>query len=206
MSISYFSLEREITDIIDWYAEYKAQIVTYTIAIFCSMVQSCGKHIDLLRVWNEQEVSEPINRQLLGIAQQVNKKIQETPEGKANIQEWCKRDGCWQSIQNMPITLSPDVLEQLVDKEEIDYQGKSARYGQTLDNGIEAQKYVLEKKFQYWRALRQWSLPIQLLSPKESSILDVTYDMPPKIPSEKQCQVLIAIEKKALEEGFPGAV
>jgi hypothetical protein len=190
----------------DWYAEYKAQIVTYTIAKFSSMVQSSRKYIDLLRVWNEQEVSEPIKRQLLGIAQQVNKKIQETPEGKANVQEWCKRDGCWQSVQNMPIALSPDVLEQLVDKEEIDYQEKSGRYGQALDNGIEAQKYVLEKNSQYWRALRQWNLQIQLLSPKESGILDVACDMPPKIPSEKQCQVLIAIEKRVLEEGFPGVI
>jgi len=47
-----------------------------------------------------------------------------------------------------------------------------------------------------------WNNTLYILSHKEKGILDIAAAIPVKIPTEKQCLVLIVIERKAIEEGF----
>ena len=72
----------------------------------------------------------------------------------------------------------------------------------TRPTGIHAQTYVVERGAEHWSKLRDWNNAERKLSPKEMGVLNVACSIPRKIPSEKQSDILIAAEKRAIEEGF----
>ena len=71
-----------------------------------------------------------------------------------------------------------------------------------MDNGIIVQKNALEKGAEYWKQIASYGMKHSLLSSKEMGILEIACEIPLKIPSEKQSEVLLQIEKKVKNEGF----
>jgi hypothetical protein len=186
----------------DWYGGYKANIVTYTIAKFRDLTDSANKQLDLISVWRQQKLPEELLRNLLEIAEVVNDVIKTTPTHVTNIGEWCKKEDCWNNVVKSPAILNGDVEQFLIDPNEAKEQRKDAVAIQSIDNGIEAQKYVFDKSSMYWKQIIEWNKSSFALSHKEKSILDIAASIPSKIPTEKQCLSLLDIEKKAFEEGF----
>lgn len=188
----------------DWYGGgYKAQIVAYSLAKLAEIVADTGKHLALGRIWQEQGLSPALKAQLLSIAESVNKKIQETPEGTANVVEWCKKELCWYQVKRLQLTLSQELLSELIESEELRDREKDAVRTQIVDTGINTQTYVVEKGADYWQEVREWNHGVGVLSPVETDILNIACQIPDKIPTDKQSQVLIVAERKAIEEGFP---
>lgn len=140
--------------------------------------------------------------QLLTIAELVNEHIQDTPGGKTNVTEWCKMELCWKKLQELPIPLNRDVEVGLLENDEIEAREKTAKKIQKIDNGIFAQKYVIEKGSEYWKQVAQYGLEGKFLSPREMSIMGIVCDIPNKIPSEKQSEIVVEIEEKLKSEGF----
>ena len=185
-----------------WYGGYKANIVTYTIAKFRLVIDEKGKALDLESIWLKQTLPTDILTNLLQISEIVNQVIQETPAHVTNIGEWCKKTDCWENIKSVGVTLLPSVEQILLDPKQVKQKQKDAASVQTIDNGIEAQKYVFDKKAEYWGKICDWNNSSYALSAKEKSILEIASSIPIKIPSEKQCKTIVEIEKKAIEEGF----
>jgi hypothetical protein len=186
----------------DWYGGYKANIVTYSLAKLGSMVNKSGRHIDFVRIWREQAPSESTSKQLLEIAQLVDRSIQDTPEGISNVTEWSKKQACWHAIESEPLPLNSDLLGELLDREENAHLERNASDTQIIQTGIQAQTYVFEKGAAYWTKLDMWNRSNQTLSQKEVGILSVARGIPDRFPTEKQAKVLIEAEKRALEDGF----
>ncbi|MBU2979366.1 AIPR family protein [Alteromonas sp. C1M14] len=186
----------------DWYGGYKANIVTYTIAKFRDLTDRANKQLDLISVWRLQKLPEELLRNLLEIAEVVNDVIKSTPTHVTNIGEWCKKEDCWKNVVKSSAILNGDVEQFLIDPNEAKEQRKDAVAIQSIDNGIEAQKYVFDKSSMYWKQIIEWNKSSFALSHKEKSILDIAASIPSKIPTEKQCLSLLDIEKKAFEEGF----
>ena len=91
----------------------------------------------------------------------------------------------------------------MVGKDDQKNKKNSARTIQKIDNGIEAQAYVLKKGDAYWKEIFEWNKGESVLTPKETSILSIACQMPNKLPTEKQALILLNIENKAIEEGLP---
>jgi hypothetical protein len=185
-----------------WYSGYKANIITYSLAKLAHMVTSVGKCLDLDQIWKIQKISPALEVQLLEIAELVNEQIQNTPDGISNVTEWCKRSLCWKSIQELQIPLRKELIIELKDTGDIYEIKKDAEKTQKIDNGIFAQQYVLEKGAEYWKQVAQFGLKQLLLTHKEMSIIEIACEIPIKIPSEKQSELLKQIEHKVREEGF----
>jgi hypothetical protein len=185
-----------------WYGGYKANIVTYSVAKFSQMVEGTGKFVNLEKIWENQSVTDAMEKMLLVIAQEVNSVIQDTQQGITNVTEWCKKELCWQYVQKVGIDISPEVIEELISKTERKQKNTDAVSVQKIDNGIHAQKYVLEKGAVFWLQVAEWSNYNRIFSPMENSLIQVAVQIPIKIPSEKQSIKLVTIEKKAIEEGF----
>lgn len=185
-----------------WYGGYKANIVTYTISKFRHMVDGKGKILDLTAIWNNQSLPSELLNNLLDIAAKVNEVIKDTPQHVTNIGEWCKKPDCWENVINTHVPLAGAVESMLIDPIVAKEQRKEAATVQGIDNGIEAQKYVFDKTDKYWKKMQAWNKASFALSHKEKSILDIAAAIPMKIPTEKQCLLLLDVEKKALEEGF----
>ncbi|MBB1295650.1 AIPR family protein [Pseudoalteromonas sp. SR41-4] len=185
-----------------WYGGYKANIVTYTISKFRHMIDGKSKLFNLMEIWNSQSLPAELLDNLLEIAAKVNEVIKDTPQHVTNISEWCKKPDCWENLINTYVPLSSTIESMLIDPSVAKEQKKEAATVQSIDNGIEAQKYVFDKTEQYWKKMQDWNKASFVLSHKEKSILDIAAAIPTKIPTEKQCLSLLDVEKKALEEGF----
>jgi len=190
-----------------WYnGGYRANIVAYAIATINECCMKHKKAIDFLRIWNMQAIPPALIEALSISAKFVNDDIAHPPQGISNISEWCKKDGCWLRIQSGISTLEKRLPEQFwKDIISLDKQGseiKSARDVQKIDNGIDAQTYVLKKGNKYWKDILEWNKGNSVLTQKEISIVSVASQIPNKLPTEKQSLLLLEIENKVVEEGM----
>ena len=122
---------------------------------------------------------------------------------QTNVSEFAKRESCWQEIQNLPITLHENIKPFLRYKDDAKEEQRNAQQVQKDLNKIHVLQYVVEQGEQYWWKLREWDDEKHILSPKERGILDTACKISlGKIPSDAQAKVLVAAEKRAVEEGF----
>lgn len=94
------------------YGGYKAQIVTYTVALLSNL---SGQRINLERIWKEQGLSPALENAIVNLSRIVHAHITSPPGGK-NITEWCKRDECWKSLLRKKVILPDDLAGELVDE------------------------------------------------------------------------------------------
>jgi hypothetical protein len=185
-----------------WYGGYKANIVTYSIAKLAHMVANAGANLNLEAIWKKQALSPALEAQLLEIAEYVNLKIQDTPEGSTNVTEWCKKEGCWARVQGLDIPLRNDLASELLSNAEVEYLEQSAKQERKIDNGIEDQRYVLGKGADYWRQIAKWGLDGKLFSEREMDIIRIACQIPQKIPSARQSRIIVDLEAAVKREGF----
>jgi len=191
----------------DWYAQgYRANTVTYSIALLLHKLKSKKLDIDFLRVWNKQSTSGALNQNLLSIAKQVQSRIISASEmyKVANVTEWCKREKCWEDLlQAVDVRIGTDLEKDLIDSEEKISASRSAKREQRVLNDIEAQTYVVSKGAGYWTKVLKWANDGLVMTPSEIDFLSVASSMSSrKIPSGPQSQKIVAAEKKAINEGF----
>jgi hypothetical protein len=185
-----------------WYGGYKANIVTYTLSKFRAILDEQDVELDLEKIWKQQKLSVSVLESLLCIAKVVNESIQATPPHVTNIGEWCKKIDCWQSVLLANVMDLPNIKSELIDKNKVQQRHKDAAEVQKIDNGIEAQKYVINKGAEHWGRIVLWNEQTYVLTPKEKSILAIASQIPLKIPSEKQCLSIFNVESKVKDEGF----
>ncbi|WP_245469169.1 MULTISPECIES: MmgE/PrpD family protein [unclassified Mesorhizobium] len=178
----------------------------YAIASLNDVCRRLGKSIDHSRVWNIQAIPPTLREALTIAAKHVNDDIVHPPTGISNISEWCKKDQCWTRLQGtldkLEAALPDEFFEDLLSLEEQGEERKDAKVTQKIDNGIEAQKRVFDIPAHQWRTIMQELGRKRVLTPRETGVLQVAVQMPAKIPTEKQCLVLIGVLEKARNEGL----
>ena len=190
-----------------WYnGGYRANIVAYSLAILSEITQRQKKSIDFLKVWNAQGIDAILENALTVVSRAVNDDIVQPPQGISNISEWCKRDACWArllgKVEEIEKLLPDEFRDALLSFEDKAVEVRTARKTQKVDNGIEAQRRVLEIPAAHWSRIQSALSAKRLLSPKEIGVLNIAAQMPSKIPTELQCDVLLAIADKAHAEGI----
>ncbi len=204
MTIVFRTLEKMVQDA-PWYAQgYRANIVTYSIALLQTALKSDGKALDLQRIWQRQQMSEELGRVLMEVAERVQVRIVKAASeyGISNVTEWCKKEKCWEDVQaHVPVVL-PDMLDQdLISNDEVQGARRSARREQRVTSGVEAQTAVIGLGSPYWQRLLRWALEGIVMTPTEVDLLRVAAT-PRSVPSPAQSQRLLQIRTKAVDEGF----
>lgn len=182
------------------YGSYKSVIVPYTLARFMHEIEKTEFCFDFGKIWQAQCVSDALVENLLEIADAITYYFMAK---QTNVSEFAKRESCWQEIQALAVSLHESIKTFLQYKEserEVQHQAQQAQKDM---NKIHVLQYVVEKGEQYWWKLRDWDEEKHILTPKERGILDIACKISlGKIPSDAQAKVLVAAEKKAIEEGF----
>jgi hypothetical protein len=80
---------------------YGANVVTYLIA---KLAAEHGMEIDFDLMWETQEVSPELRVVFSTWAPLVHAKLIESA-AKRNVTEWCKKIGCWEALQTLPLPL-----------------------------------------------------------------------------------------------------
>ena len=182
------------------YGSYRSVIVPYTLARFIHEIAKTEFCFDFGKIWQSQTVAEAVMENLLEIANTITYYFMDK---QTNVSEFAKRESCWQEIQNLSITLHGSIKPFLRYKDDAKDEQRNAQQAQKDLNKIHVLQYVVEKGEQYWWKLRDWDDGKHILSPKERGVLDIACKISRgKIPSDAQAKILVAAEKRAIEEGF----
>ena len=191
-----------------WYEQgYKANIVVYTLAYFHHLIkkQFQNMQFNLQYIWDKQKVPEELVEEFQKLAYFVFKHITDPKRPIANVTEWCKKEQCWLNLKEKEFELSPTVREFLISDEDAQKIKSNNKKEFVLDNGIEVQSEVVRKGQEYWNNAILFGKNKHILSQIEISFLQSATKINfGRIPSEKQCQKILNIEAKLIEEGYNG--
>ena len=202
-----FKKVEQIVSASDWYKtvkSYRANIVTYSIAVLRLSIHRYDENLelDLMRIWNEQDLYNELVLTLEKIAKVVFDNLMRSDRETNNITQWAKREHCWERMQKVNFEFSRDFIRTLkqIDKKE----EKQAKREQQIINGINYQTLVVEKGAEYWNKLLEFGKNNDLFnSDKEISLIKsaakVSYG---KIPNEKQAKVICEVNERFRKYGF----
>lgn len=188
-----------------WYEQgYRANIVTYSISLLRRLIKKQFKDmdLDLQSIWQRQSVPDAVTEALEIISEQVFLKITDSSRQTINVTQWCKRDACWASVQEIDINLPASFTSVLIGKTEMRAAERDAKQDQKIISGAEAQASVLEHNAAEWRKLSEFTVHKKMLTPDEITALKYACQIPSKIPSPYQSQRLLMLLERALSEGF----
>lgn len=185
-----------------WYnGGYRANVVAYTLALIGYYTSERNISIDFMNIWNAQSISSDLERIIELFSEVVHEDITTPPQGISNVTEWCKKEGCWlglqKKVEQIDSLLADNLKSIFVSTEAIFLEKKQAKIVQKMDDGIEAQKRVLEIPRVHWEKILQQGLERQVLSLKEQKALRSVVSAPLKTPSEKQSFTLLDVLKKS---------
>lgn len=192
----------------DWYDKgYKANIVTYSMAFFhhSLKVQFPGMELNLKYIWEKQRLQEAMKFELTRIAKYIFQYITDETRAISNVTEWCKKEQCWIVLKSKKFLLRNEINECLIDKQDMKKEILDGIKEERENKGIEVQTEVIMKGQDYWERLLSWGKSQKLLNEIDISFLlaatKINYG---RIPSERQCQRILNIKAKMIDEGFPG--
>lgn len=188
-----------------WYEQgYRANIVTYSIALLHKLIkkQFKDRDLDLQSIWLRQSIPDVVTKALEAISEQVFLKITDPARQTINVTQWCKRDACWKSVQEIDIKLPPAFESVLISKAEAKSAEREAKNDQKLISGVEAQAKVLEYTADQWKALQSFAMQKKIVAPDDLTALKYACMIPMKVPSAYQSQRLLILLDKAEPEGF----
>ncbi|MGH0566707.1 AIPR family protein [Bacillus cereus] len=200
-----FRATEKIVSKAPWYENaFRAQVVTYSIAVLSDAIYKRKLSLDFNKIWIEQGLPNELIELLKVITHDVYKIITNPPPGSANIGQWCKKEQCWNDVRGIEIELLP-IKELLMTIEEAKSEQKSGKKRKDLDSGIEIQTFVIQTNLEYWNQLFGYYISsdnFRSLSITQRDILKKYVEGKLTLPSEKQAKVLYSLYQKAVQEGW----
>ena len=197
-------LERQIPKQ-SWYeGGYRANIIYYTVSLFHRLIkaQFPGSDLDLILIWNRQDLPEQVETTLLALAEVVLKKLTDPSRKVANVTQWCKRLECWNEVKMVSFTLPPALKSCLITIDEEKVAQRSAQKDQKETHDINAQVEVFNYSVDKWKELSKFAVMKHLVTSADVTALNIACQIPNKIPTAAQSKRLLALMEKAIEEGF----
>ena len=202
-----FHATESLVSVQDWYQQgYRAQIVTYSIALLSKLLtkQYPGFVLDFQRIWRDQKVPSAVMDEMVNITKIVNDAINDPNRDTVNVTQWCKRAECWKRMQNScTYSLRNKILDCCISRDEELADRASARKDIKEDIGIAAETEVFEYGAENWKRLQTFANERHLISSQnEVQALLIASQIPNKIPNSFQAKLLIKLREHALNEGF----
>ncbi len=189
-----------------WYNSYKANIVAYTVSklIYTIETDYPGYAVPYHSIWLKQAIPSSWEKQITITSKIIYDHLIDEARQVENVTEWAKRELCWEQTKNIKIQLIPEFEESLELKMNEKQSKKDAKKDQKLTNAIEDMKAVVLYGSQGWKELLTWNDAHHVLGMKEIDLIKVATRIElGKMPSEKQCVLIMKILGHAREEGFP---
>lgn len=162
------------------YTGYRANVVTYTVALLSHRLQ---RHLDWEALWQQQVISEDIVAMMKPLMIAVRNVIV-SPPGQQNVTEWSKKDACWSSTLQLDIdapglpdapVVTPDVLT------ESEKQFVQAIFGVPSSVWLEVATWARRTdSLERWQRSISYSVGVRIARKQE-----------PSIKQAKQCKRLL---------------
>lgn len=188
-----------------WYQQgYRANIVTYTMAMLHKLiqVQFHKKDLDLIGIWTRQTVPVAVQNALTELSGYVYNKLTDPKRGVENVTQWCKREGCWSSVQSIEYKLSSEIYDCLVGQEALKTVLKDAKVDRRIELDADAMTKVVEILPAQWRGVMDFAASKKMITREEDMALRIACQLPLKVPTPAQSKKLIVLLERLYEEGF----
>ncbi|MBS3974137.1 MAG: AIPR family protein, partial [Actinobacteria bacterium] len=188
-----------------WYSQgYRANIVTYTIALFHMLIQKQfpGMDLDLMNIWTRQNVPDAVANALTHLSELVYDKLTDPQRGVENVTQWCKQEGCWKSVQCIEYRLSPEIEACLIGREERKAAEREAKADQRIVSDSEIMTKIIEISQTQWQNALGFATSRRIIMPDEHTALRIACQIPQKMPTPVQCKKLLVVLERLQEEGF----
>ena len=188
-----------------WYQQgYRANIVTYTIALLHKLIQTQhpGQDLDLMGIWSRQTVPEAIKTAIIELSELVYDRLTDSNREVENVTQWCKREKCWESVQSITHLLPDGIDNCLIGKEEMRTAAREARQDTRIVTETETMTKVVEIAPAKWREALEFATSKRLVNPDEMMVMRIAAQIPAKIPTPTQCKKLLVVIDRLYEEGF----
>lgn len=194
-----FKETEKLVSNLGWYKEvkaYRANIVTYTIALLSTYAKKKKLDINLKDIWNKQRMYEELVNQCVVTSKEVYDYLTGEREVQ-NVTEWAKREKCWQNAQKQTWTILPEFENSLVAPIK---EKKSDINVATVDS----MNFVVEKDPDFWIDMKNWGKRFLYLTPKEVGLLEMAAKIHTqgKIPNERQFAEIVKIHNNLVSKGF----
>ena len=145
---------------------YRANIVTYTIALLCN---ATDQRLDLERIWREQAIGETLERVIGELSHGVHAIITNPPDGR-NITEWCKSEACWEAVREKASTAAVAGLGGEVMSADAVRRENRRNLSDLPDEYVENMRRVVEINSEGWRLLADWGSETHALDVSERQL------------------------------------
>lgn len=188
-----------------WYQQgYRANIVTYTIALMHKLIQIKypKQDLDLLGIWTRQMVPVIVQNILKELSELVYSKLTDPAREVENVTQWCKREGCWNSVQSIDYNLPIEIESCLIGKDELRNAVRDAKADMRIEKDTDVMTRIVEIQAEQWQNVMSYATSKRMVSPEELTALKIACQLPLKVPNPVQCKKLIAVLDRLYEEGF----
>ena len=203
--ILFRNVERHVTKAIWYDGGFRAQTVAYTISYLSFLVKKSGLHLNFNLIWENQEVPTSLMEILEIISENVYQKITHPPTGYANVTQWTKNPGCWNSVKELNIDISQLAPELFINTEEKRFIVKESKDIKQVDKGIDMQIFTINVPSKDWKKVFDYYGNHKSILKLTSMQLDILRKMSLgaiPLPSEKQSKILYDIYSTARKEGL----
>ena len=188
-----------------WYQQgYRANIVTYTIAFLHKLIQTQfpKRDLDLLGIWTRQVIPVAVQKALIELSEIVYEKLTDPSRGVENVTQWCKREGCWDSVQTVQYALAEDIQDCLITQNEMRTAVRDDKADRRIEKDADAMTKIVEIQAEQWRSVMNFATSKRMVTPDEMLALRIACQLPNKIPNSIQSKKLLALLDRVYEEGY----
>lgn len=179
-----------------WYQQgYRANIVTYTIALMHRLIRIKypKQDLDLLGIWTRQMVPVIVQNILKELSELVYSKLTDPAREVENVTQWCKREGCWNSVQCIDYNLPIEIESCLIGKDELRIAVRDAKADMRIEKDTDVMTRIVEIQAEQWQNVMSYATSKRMVSPEELTALKIACQLPLKVPNPVQCKKLIAV-------------
>jgi len=177
----------------EWYDGYRAQILSYTIALFSEHLNSNKKCLNYVALYRAQECPEVLLKNLLELAEKVFNRLAATG---GNLSTYAKSQAAWEALKTkllpgcqLPVVLS-DCLSNTEDIKQFEHRFKVIQKDSSV---IEDEIKVRSLSSDQWIKLAKYLVSMDLATEKKLSIIKTAQDG--SNLSEAQIKALVALVK-----------
>lgn len=191
-----------------WYeAGYLANLTAYAMAKLSLEISrdDRAQSFDLLRIWEQQSVSEAVLSESVDIARKALSVLTSDDRLVVNVTEWAKRESAWKRLASMKHQLSDSFILDVLPARTNAAGERAVTVRDRFDPEISERRHVQSVSEDGWRAVRSYLAEHSLLSNTDKRVLNEVIPAPRRMLDLDVARDLLRLYVLALNHGFAEA-
>lgn len=167
-AIIFKSLEKVIPKK-EWYAGFRANIITYTLSYFSKWMKQNSVALDYTNLFKKQICPEILVNELSEVAKHIHEHLQSVEQ---NLTTYAKGAIAWQNISALDINFRDDLIAPyLISENKLIELNKGSTKQQKTDIGLIGEAKAVQLKPKHWADIKTYLANMEMLTHKSAGIL-----------------------------------